>query len=186
MNLTVHQLEMERKMMNITVIDKVVLFLGFALLVGCKPQSENANQLNKDDKANRPVKEKEITKDSNHEPEDWPGLFTKHLNAGDLDAVVDMYEPEARFVTPSGDILVGRDKIRQVLVGLIDAKTQFQSRVVKKVIVGDIALLYSDFQGTTNDPSGKTVKIQSKAIEVLRKQPDGTWKLIVGDPGGRE
>jgi hypothetical protein len=32
-------------------------------------------------------------------PEDWPRVFEQHLNAGDLDAVVTLYEPEARFVT---------------------------------------------------------------------------------------
>jgi ketosteroid isomerase-like protein len=60
------------------------------------------------------------------------------------------------------------------------------SRVVKAVTVGDIAQLYSDFEGTMNDESGKSVAIRNKAIEVLRRQPDGTWKLIVGDPNGRE
>ncbi|MEA3206316.1 MAG: hypothetical protein QOG92_2011, partial [Verrucomicrobiota bacterium] len=34
------------------------------------------------------------------------------------------------------------------------------------------------------DESGKSVAIRNKAIEVLRRQPDGTWKLIVGDPNG--
>ena len=44
----------------------------------------------------------------------------------------------------------------------------------------------TDFEGTMNDDSGKTVAIRHKAVEVLRCQPDGTWKLIVGDPTGRE
>jgi ketosteroid isomerase-like protein len=48
------------------------------------------------------------------------------------------------------------------------------------------ALLYTDFQGTAADPSGKTIEVRYKAIEVLRRQPDGGWKLIVGDPNGRE
>jgi ketosteroid isomerase-like protein len=65
------------------------------------------------------------------------------------------------------------------------AKTRLQSRVVKAVTVGEVALLYTDFQGTTVDPSGKTVGNKFKAIEILRRQPDGTWKLIVGDPTGR-
>jgi hypothetical protein len=37
-----------------------------------------------------------------------------------------------------------------------------------------------------NDDSRKTVAIRNKAIEVLRCLPDETWKLIVGDPNGRE
>jgi ketosteroid isomerase-like protein len=53
------------------------------------------------------------------------------------------------------------------------------------VSVGDIAQLYTDFEGTTVDSSGNTVPVHSKAIEVLRRQPDGGWKLIMGDPNGR-
>src|SRR5262249_45297643 len=75
-------------------------------------------------------------------PEDWPLLFEQHLNAGDLDAVVALYEPDARFVPRSGDTIVGRDGIRQVLAGSIRTKTRLHSRVIKAVAVGDVALLY--------------------------------------------
>jgi uncharacterized protein (TIGR02246 family) len=121
-----------------------------------------------------------------HKPEDWPHVFEQHLNAGDLDTVMALYEAEARFVARSGDTLVGRNAIRKVLARMIEAKTQFQSRVVRAVTVGEIAQLYTDFDGTRIDESGNTVPIRNKAIEVLRRQPDGTWRLIVGDPNGRE
>lgn len=120
-----------------------------------------------------------------HKPDDWPRLFEQHLNAGDLDALVALYEPDARFVTQSGETLVGRDRIREVLEGMIGAKTRLQSRVVQTVTAGDVAQLYTEIEGTTVDASGKSVEVRHKAIEVLRRQPDGTWKLIVGDPNGR-
>lgn len=82
-------------------------------------------------------------------------------------------------------MLVGHEAIRKVLGGMIDAKTQMQSRVVRAVTVGDVAQLYTDFEGTT-DESGKTVQVRNKAIEVLHRQPDGSWKLIMGDPNARE
>jgi ketosteroid isomerase-like protein len=69
---------------------------------------------------------------------------------------------------------------------MIDAKTHLRSQVIKAVTVGDIAQLYTDFEGTAVDGSGKSVAICNKAIEVLRRHPDGSWKLIVGDPNGRE
>jgi uncharacterized protein (TIGR02246 family) len=119
-------------------------------------------------------------------PEDWPQVFEQHLNAGDLDAVMELYEPEAHFIARSGETLVGRDAIRTVLGSMIDAKTHFRSRVIKAVTVGDIAQLHTDFEGTTVDGSGKSVALRNKAIEVLRRHPDGSWKLIVGDPTGRE
>jgi uncharacterized protein (TIGR02246 family) len=120
------------------------------------------------------------------QPEDWPQVFEQHLNAGDLDAVMELYEPEAHFVARSGETLVGRDAIRTVLGSMIEAKTHFRGQVIKAVTVGDIAQLYTDFAGTTVDGSGQSVAIRNKAIEVLRRHYDGSWKLIVGDPNGRE
>jgi len=86
----------------------------------------------------------------------------------------------------SGEALVGRNAVRKVLGGVIDAKTQMHSGVVKVVTVGDIAQLCSDFDGTTVDGSAKTIAIHHQAIEVLRRQPGGDWKLIRGDPNGRQ
>jgi uncharacterized protein (TIGR02246 family) len=119
------------------------------------------------------------------EPQDWPRIFTERINAGDLDGAAALYELDARFVTPSGETLVGREQMRRVLAGLIDAKTRMQCRVVQAVVAGDVAVLYTDFQRTTVEASGKTVESNQKAIEVLHRQPDGTWRLIVGDPNGR-
>lgn len=120
-----------------------------------------------------------------HKPEDWPRVF-EHLNAGDLDAVMTLYERDAHFVNNSGETLAGHNAIRKALAALIEAKTHFQSRVVRIATVGDVAQLYTDFEGTRVDESGKTVPVRNKAIEVLRRQPDGSWKLITGDPNARE
>jgi uncharacterized protein (TIGR02246 family) len=133
----------------------------------------------------RQLLSKEIKTMSAHKPEDWPRLFEQHLNAGDLEAVEALYDPNARFVPPSGEMIVGREGIRPTLAGLIGMKAQLHGRVTKVVAAGDVALLYTDWQGTTVDPSGKTVEIRSKAIELVRRQADGTWKLIVGDPHAR-
>jgi uncharacterized protein (TIGR02246 family) len=119
-------------------------------------------------------------------PEDWPRVFEQHFHAADLDAVMALYEPDARFVASSGEVLICCQRIREALSKLIAAKTQFRSRVVKAATVGDIAQLSTDFEGTAIDDSGKRVPVRNKAIEVLRRQRDGDWKLIVGDPDGRE
>jgi uncharacterized protein (TIGR02246 family) len=118
-------------------------------------------------------------------PEDWPRAFEERLNAGDLDGVVALYAPDARFVTRTGDVLAGRDAIRPVLAGLVAARTRFSSRVVRAVTAGDVAVLYTDFAGESHDEAGHTVAVRSAAIEVLRREADGRWLLIVGDPNGR-
>ncbi len=122
---------------------------------------------------------------SSIEPQLWPHRFVERVNAGDLDGAVALYEPDARFVTPSGEMLDGRDRIRAVIAGLIDAETRMECRVVQAVPVGDVAILYTDFRATSVDAAGATVVRDQKAIEVLRRRADGSWGLIVGDPNGR-
>jgi uncharacterized protein (TIGR02246 family) len=121
-----------------------------------------------------------------HKPEDWPRLFVQHLNSGDLEVVVAFYAPNARFVATSGETIGGRDRIRDVLSRMIRSKTKLQSRVIKAISVDDVAVLCTDFQGTTMDASEKTMDVRYNAVEVLRQQPDDCWKLIVGNPNGRE
>jgi PhnB protein len=123
---------------------------------------------------------------ASHKPEDWVRLFEQHLNAGDLDSVTALYEADATFVPRSGETVSGRGAIRQMLAGFIGSKPRMHGRVIKVVPAGDVALLYTDWQGTAVDASGKPVELVHKAVEIVRRQSDGTWKLLAGDPDGRE
>jgi uncharacterized protein (TIGR02246 family) len=135
-----------------------------------------------------PLPDPEVTKSTMlpRKPEDWPRLFVEYLNSGDLEAVAALYAPNARFVARSGETIIGRDRVRDMLARMIQSKTKLQSRGVKAISIDDVAVLYTDFQGTTMDASEKTIDVRYNAIEVLRQQPDGCWKLIVGDPNSRE
>lgn len=110
-------------------------------------------------------------------PEDWPRRFEQHVNAGELDAALALYDPEARFVSPGDGAVAGVDGVRRALAGLIGMGAQLHGRVVRVITAGDMALLYTDWESTAGEAH--------KAIELLRRQPDGTWKLIVGDPRAR-
>jgi hypothetical protein len=79
----------------------------------------------------------------------------------------------------------GHDQILAKLGDAASEKTRFRSQVLKAVTAGEIAHLSTDFEGTAVDHSGETSPIHSRAIEVLRRQRDGTWKLIIGNPNGR-
>ncbi len=109
-------------------------------------------------------------------PDTWVRRFEQHLAAADLDAAVDLYETDATFASPDGGTLVGREAIRAVLADLIRARVRLQGRVERVIRIGDLALLYTDWDGARG----------SRAIELLRRQPDGSWRLLVGDPHGRE
>jgi len=46
-------------------------------------------------------------------------------------------------------------------------------------------VLYNDWTGTMKGPDGAPVKMAGKAIEIVRRQPDGTWRFVVDDPFAR-
>ncbi|MGH8138534.1 MAG: YybH family protein [Steroidobacteraceae bacterium] len=124
--------------------------------------------------------------DSVRKAEDWPRTFAARLNAGKLADMLAMYDPEARLLAPpSGELITGHECIRPVLAGLIRSQRQLESHVVRSATIGDVAVLYTDFHGSTVGASGATREIRQHAIEVLRRQPDGTWKLVFGDPSAR-
>ena len=59
---------------------------------------------------------------SAHSPEELDQLFGEALNAGDLDALVALYEPQAVFVSEPGQTLTGTAAIREVLSAFVSMK----------------------------------------------------------------
>jgi ketosteroid isomerase-like protein len=112
-------------------------------------------------------------------------VFEHYINAGDLASAVELYELSARVTPPASETPVEIDGIREMLTRLIGRRAQFKSTVARTVAAGDVAVLYTDWEISMNGASEDGAP-PHKAIEVLRRQTDGTWKLIVGDPEGRE
>jgi ketosteroid isomerase-like protein len=46
-------------------------------------------------------------------------------------------------------------------------------------------MLYNDWQGRATGPDGAPVELTGKAIEVVRRQADGTWRFAIDDAYGR-
>jgi uncharacterized protein (TIGR02246 family) len=119
-------------------------------------------------------------------PEECDALFEKHINAGDLDALVALYEPGATLVAAPGENTVGHAAIREVLGGWIAAKAQMRLVVGKVLRAGDdLAALYNDWSGHYVDADGARVEVAGQAIEIVRRQPDGTWRFAIDDAFAR-
>ena len=112
--------------------------------------------------------------------------FAKCLNAGDMEGLLDLYEPDAVFVRGPGDHVSGRAELRAVLQGFLDTKGQISFKVRHAVQNGDIALLSNEYTLQGTDPEGKPFTMSGKTSEVLRRQPDGRWLFIIDHPSGAE
>jgi uncharacterized protein (TIGR02246 family) len=115
-------------------------------------------------------------------PEACDNLFEQRINAGDLDGLVALYEANATFVPQAGDALHGTTAIRQALAGSVAMKPTLKMKITRVIPIGeDLAMIYNDWTMTAGGQNGT-----GKAIELMRRQPDGTWRFVLDAPFGRD
>ncbi len=120
-------------------------------------------------------------------PEECDLLLIEAAHAGDVEAAVALYEPNASFVQDSGEVATGHAAIREVMKGFLALKPRFTMKV-DAVQNGDgtLALTRSTWSMTGTDPEGKSVTLGGHSAEVVRRQSDGTWKFVIDNPHGSE
>jgi len=106
------------------------------------------------------------------QPEEVTRLVVERLNAGDAAGVAALYEPQAVFAYPADQPTTGRDAIRAVYQRMIDAGVRFGSETALPTVrFEDLALT------STRSTDNTGVRVQ-----VLRRQPDGSWLRIIDRP----
>ena len=119
-------------------------------------------------------------------PEEVLNSVIDGINAGDLDSLMTLYEPLACFASQPGQLAKSPEGIRESLRGFIDMNGKLDLKVKRVLKASDLALVTSEwsFSGTGSD--GKHVDITSKSADVLRQQPDGTWRFVIDNPWGTD
>jgi uncharacterized protein (TIGR02246 family) len=119
-------------------------------------------------------------------PEACDRLFGEHVNAGDIEPLLALYEPNCSFVRRDGGVARGHEEIRPILERLLAMHAKMSTGIVKVVQSGeDLAMVYNDWHMSAKRPDGQPAETSGKAIEVVRRQPDGTWRFILDDPYAR-
>ena len=102
------------------------------------------------------------------EPEDLERLFVERVNAGDVEGLVALYEPDAVMACPPGNVAIGSEAIRRVFSDFVASGVQLTLGDQQPALrVGDLAL------GSTRLVDGGVT------AEVARRQPDGTWRWLI-------
>ena len=117
-------------------------------------------------------------------PEEVDRQFAAALNAGNVEALVALYEPDATLTPQPGTNVKGHAAIREALSGFIAAKPHITlaPRVVAQT--GDLALVSAEWQLNLTGPDGKPASMGGKSVEVVRRQRDGTWLFAMDEPFG--
>ena len=103
-------------------------------------------------------------------------FFQKAMAAGDVDAVLSLYDAQAIFVMRSGEVTKDRSELRRELTHVAAAKPRFDYTVEQVAETDGIALMHTQWTVSGAEP------MQVHAIEIARRQPDGTWRWLIGDP----
>lgn len=119
-------------------------------------------------------------------PEDVDRLFGERVNAGDLDGLVALYEPNATLATEDAGNVIGHDAIRAYLQTLVGMKTKIDMGTYRVIPAGDgLAVVHHDWNATITTPDGQEMTMTGKATEVVRRQPDGSWLFALDEPNMR-
>jgi ketosteroid isomerase-like protein len=121
-----------------------------------------------------------------HTPEDVHPTFAKLFSAGDLEGVMALYEPGARLIPQPGASPVSGPAIRQVLQGFLALQPSISIQTTGVVKTQDVALLQSQWTLSGKGADGQPVEMSHRSVEVVRRQPDGTWRFLIDDPFGGE
>ena len=119
-----------------------------------------------------------------NKPEDCDLLVVKAISEGNIEAALDLYEPDATFAPEVGKSVQGTAAVREVLNGFMAMKPTLSVTVPNVYQSGDIAILVSNWPMKGTDPDGNPVEESGKGTEVVRRQADGTWKFIIDNPHG--
>jgi ketosteroid isomerase-like protein len=123
-----------------------------------------------------------------HKPEDIHKLWAEAFDAGDLEALLSLYEPTARIVPKPGEPAVGGspEVLREVLSGFLAVRGTIEIKTTSVIETGELALLCSEWRLRGTSPHGRAVDVTHRSAEVVRRQPDGTWRYLIDNPFGAD
>jgi uncharacterized protein (TIGR02246 family) len=115
-------------------------------------------------------------------PEDLVQRFAQHVRARDLERLLDLYEPAALFITPSGEAMRGRDAIRTALAGLLSLEPSFEVTPLDVRVADDTALVSNAWILSGRAPDGLDVHQAGRSMIVMRRQSEGHWLMLIDRP----
>jgi len=113
------------------------------------------------------------------QPEDLHRALGEAYNAGDLEAMLRLYDPKAVFVIKPNRVTNGPAELRAALQYLIDLHGRLTAAPHTFVRADDVTLVLGTFTLTGRRRDGTPIERASRFADVLRRQPDGRWLIAV-------
>lgn len=104
------------------------------------------------------------------------------LNAGDLDGLVAMYEPSASSNRSRVSSSTATPPSAHALEELLAIDPTITAETVEVLAASDAALVVNEWAMTDTAPDGTDVRQGGRGADVVQRQPDDRWLLVVDKP----
>ena len=108
--------------------------------------------------------------------------FAAALNAKDAKAAAALYTEDAVLIPPGEPMVRGRQAIEEYWRGAIESggMREVSVETVDADSSGSLGYETGNFKLTANGPDGAAVIETGRYVELLRREPDGTWRSTHG------
>jgi uncharacterized protein (TIGR02246 family) len=116
-------------------------------------------------------------------PEALLAIIKQAFNRGDVHALADAYEDDAILaVPPDGCAVQGRDDIRAATAPWLALRPHMTIVVDRKLEADGLSLTHAHWTLTGTGPDGGLMELHGRGTCVARRQPDGTWRIVLDNP----
>ena len=110
-------------------------------------------------------------------------IFQEAMNECDLDKAMSLYAENAVFVQAPGEpVITGLDNIRKAIEEFQAIKPKLKVEVLQFIEVDDVAFFTLKWEIKGTSPEGEEINVSSYDGNVVKRQPDGTWKTLIDNP----
>lgn len=106
--------------------------------------------------------------------------FQNHNIAG----VMASYENNATVLFEPGAPVSDAAQLEQMFTGMAAVNPVFDYAGHDVIVNGDIAVHIAPWKMTGQTPDGQDLAQSGLSVAVLRRQPDGRWKMVIDNPHG--
>ena len=122
----------------------------------------------------------------NNTPTAHVEAMTAAFQTGDLDSVMQSYEAEAAVAFEPNAPVSDPAMMREIFSQWMSMNPSFTYAGHDVIEAGDLALHIAPWTMTGTAPDGTAIEQSGLSVSVMRKQSDGSWRLVIDNPHGAQ